>query len=268
MQPSVSTSYGRSDARRQQRDAAADERALRDAAADREHVGVLRVLEHAPERLGPQRAMEPLLRLLGQLVLACGEAEEVGAVEGHPARARGERQMQRGDIREAADDPRLAERVPIDQVVQPRAAVTPAEGVDHVDPRLRERPLQVLGALLVRARQVAVHLPVVGAEDDLVAAGLEVGGRLLDVRACLRRAGGGDDRNRGRVRECRRLDAGAHRGAASPRDTLPIASAISSLEAAREPSTSSTCSSATCSSCSGPAGSNQSATPVHWSRIA
>ena len=55
---------------RQQRQAAADQRRLGDALADRQHVGVLGVLEHAAERLRLEGAVEPLLGLLGQLVLA------------------------------------------------------------------------------------------------------------------------------------------------------------------------------------------------------
>ena len=63
-------------------------------------------------------------------------------------------------------------------------------------PGLAQRPLQVGGALLVGAGEVAVDLAVVGPEDDLVAASLEVGGRLLDLGADLRRAGRRDDGDR------------------------------------------------------------------------
>jgi hypothetical protein len=93
----------------------------------------------------------------------------------------GEREVDRGDVREAADDARVAERVPVDPRVQPRRAVAAAEHVDHVDARLGERPLQIGGAVLVHTREVAVNLAVVRSEDDLVAELREVVGRLLDV---------------------------------------------------------------------------------------
>ena len=162
--------------------------------------------------------------------------------------------------------------LPVDQVVQPRGAVAAAQRVDHVDAGLAERPLQVGGPLLVGPREIAVHLAVVGAEYHAVAARLEVGGRLLDVRAGLRRAGRRDDRDRRPFGQGRRLDP-LHRAcsgsvASAPRETLSIASAISAPDAWSEPSTSSTWSSATCSSFSGPRGSNHSATPVHCRRIA
>src|SRR5215208_10990 len=177
------------DARAQQRQAAAHERALGHALADRQHVGVLRVLEHPAERRGLEGAVKPLLGLVGQLVLAPREADEVGAVEGDPAGMGCEREVERGDVAEAADDAWVADRRPVDPVVQARRAVAAAERVDHVDPGLAERPLQVGGALLVGAGQVAVDLAVVGPEHDLVPERLEVGGGLLDLRARLRRAG-------------------------------------------------------------------------------
>ena len=43
-----------------------------DALADGEHVGVLGVLEHPPERLGLEGAVKPLLGLLGQLLPCAG----------------------------------------------------------------------------------------------------------------------------------------------------------------------------------------------------
>jgi hypothetical protein len=42
--------------------------------------------------------------------------------------------------------------------------------VDHVDARLAERPLQVGGAVLVDAGEVAVDVAEVRPEDDVVAA--------------------------------------------------------------------------------------------------
>src|SRR3954453_16591687 len=257
---------GRAEARAQQRQAATRQRRLRPPVADGQHVGVLRVLEHPAERVGLEGAVEPLLGLLGQLVLAAREAHEVGSVARHPAGVRGQRQVQRGDVAEAADDARVADRAPVDAVVQPRRAVAAAERVHHVDAGLAQRPLQVGGALLVGAGQVAVHLAVVGAEHDLVAERLEVGGGLLDLRARLGRAGRGDHGDRGVLGQRRRLDAPAH--PVLPTRPASIASAISSPVAWSEPSTSSMCTSATSSRESGPAASNQSATPVHWSRIA
>ena len=202
--------------------------------------------------------MEPLLGLLGQLVLAPREAHEVGPVERDPARVGGQREVERGDVAEAADDARVADRAPVDPVVQARGPVAAAERVDHVDPGLRQRPLEVGGALLVGAGQVAVHLAVVGAEHDPVPERLEVGRRLLDLGARLGRAGRRDDGDGRPLGQRRGLHARRHPATALP---LSIASAISSPEACSEPSTSSTWSSATSSSLSGPAGSNQSATP-------
>ena len=54
----------------EQGQAAADQRRLGDALADRQHVGVLGVLEHPAERLRLEGAVEPLLGLLGQLLPA------------------------------------------------------------------------------------------------------------------------------------------------------------------------------------------------------
>ena len=48
--------------------------------------GILRVLEHAAERLGLEGSVEPLLGLLGELVLVPGEAQEVRPVEASPSR--------------------------------------------------------------------------------------------------------------------------------------------------------------------------------------
>ena len=69
-QPSVSTSNGVPMLGAEQGQAAADQRRLGDPLADREHVGVLGVLEHAAERLGLEGAVEPLLGLLREVVLA------------------------------------------------------------------------------------------------------------------------------------------------------------------------------------------------------
>ena len=190
----------RAEAGGHERQAAADDRRLGDALADGQHVRVVGVLGHAAERLGLEGAVEALLGDLGQLVLLAREAREHRAVEGRPVRVPGERQVQRRDVAVAAEDARLAERVPVDQPVQPRGAVAALEAEHHVDPRLAQRPLHVGGALLVGAGQVAVHAAVVGAEDELVAARLEVRGRLLDPRADLRRARRRDDRRSWRRR--------------------------------------------------------------------
>ncbi len=107
----------------------------------------------------------------------------------------GKSEVNRGDVGKAADDPRVADGVPVDQVVQSGRSVAAAHQVDHVNPGLRERPLQVLGALGVGPGEVAVDLADVLAEDHLVPAGLEIRPRLLGLRAYLRRARRGDDRD-------------------------------------------------------------------------
>ena len=66
-QPSVCTSYGvpmlaLSSVRQPPASGASA-----DSLADREHVGVLGILEDPPERLGLEGAVEPVLGLLGQL---------------------------------------------------------------------------------------------------------------------------------------------------------------------------------------------------------
>ena len=139
-------------------------------------------------------------------------------------------------------------RAPVDPVVEARGAVAAAQRVHHVDAGLAERPLQVGGALLVGPGQVAVHLAVVGPEDDPVPARLEVGGRLLDPRARLRRARRRDDRDRRLLGQGRRLDARAStrlRRDRASRDALdrlgdqlaamPAASRAPARRAARRP---------------------------------
>ena len=116
MQPSVSTSNGVPiEALSSVRQPPASG-ASRGAAADGQHVGVVGVVEDAPERLRPERAVEPVLGLRRQLVLLAREAKEVRAVEGDPAGVRRRGPGERGDVAEAADDPRVADGVPVDQV--------------------------------------------------------------------------------------------------------------------------------------------------------
>src|SRR4051812_11995142 len=95
----------------------------------------------------------------------------------------GERQVKGGDVAVPADDARLAERLPVDQVVKAGRAVAPLLSVHHVNAGLAQRPLQIRGTLLVGARQVAVDLAVVGPEHDAVTSCLEVRRRLFDPGA-------------------------------------------------------------------------------------
>jgi hypothetical protein len=118
--------------------------------------------------------------------------------------------MERRDVAVAAEDARLAEVVPVDPVVEPRGAVAALQAEDHVDAGLGQRPLDVGGALLVGPGEVPVDAAVVGPEDEVVALALEVGGRLLDPRAHLRRARRRDDGDRGAVPQRRGL--GSHAG--------------------------------------------------------
>ena len=141
-----------------------------------------------PSGSGLEGLVERLLGDLGQLVLLAREAQEGGAVERDPVAVLGERQVERGDVAVAAEDARVAERVPVDVLVQPPGAVAAVEAQDHVDPGLGQRPLHVGGALGVGAGEVAVHVAVVGPELQRVAAALEVVRGLLDPGPLLRRA--------------------------------------------------------------------------------
>ena len=127
MQPSVSISYGvprlAATSVRQPPTIGASATPL----ADGEHVRVVGVLGHAAERLGLEGAVEAVLGDLGQLVLLAREAQEHRAVERGPVGVLGERQVQRRDVAVAAEDARVAERVPVDQRVQPGGAVAARE---------------------------------------------------------------------------------------------------------------------------------------------
>ena len=134
---------------------------------------------------------------LGQLVLLAREAQEGGAVERDPVAVLGERQVERGDVAVAAEDARVAERVPVDVLVQPRR---------RRSRRRARRTMSIPGSLSAHCRsaarsssvpgEVAVDLAVVGAEAQRVAAALEVVRRLLDPGPLLRRARRRDDGDR------------------------------------------------------------------------
>ena len=241
--------------------------------ADREHVGVLGVLEHAARaaRARSARWNHSSVSSVSSFLRA-GEAQEVGAVEGHPAGVGRERQVQRGDVarsrrRSAARRPRpsrsgrgggrsRSRRRACGPCRSP-APTAPTAGRRRAPRRCRRGSRGPCGGWgRRRPRGRAPRSTRSPARSPSASAAGSPGRRR---RSSPRSGSAG-----GLIRAAALI--GAHRLA--PRETLSIASAISSREACSEPSTSSTCSSATCSSFSGPAGSNQSATPVHWSRIA
>ena len=183
----------RPDGRRQQPGTAAGQAAAGPPAGDRPDVWVVRVVGDLAIRLGAEQGpLHGALREVGGL--GGPDTHRPVRVEADRVRPGRDRQVQRGDIRVAAE--RLGvgrDDLAVQVADQPRAAVAALEADDAADVRVGEEGVEVGRPVFIAPGEVAMAIVDVFAETDGQPPGLEPGHGPQQLAAVLPRAGRGDE---------------------------------------------------------------------------